>query len=130
MEPLFAGGVMIINLAEPAANAALNAIGKLINGGSIELLSASGAVLVTIKLADPATHAAGDGELLFAEIAEGRAMTTGQAKFGRILNRNGSEVFSCDVGPAESDAVIRLTPVLITATAPVKLDTFKLVMPQ
>lgn len=120
---------MIINLAEPASNAALDAIGRLLDGGSIELLSQNGGVLVTMRLATPATQAAADGELLFTTISEGTAAATGEARYGRLLTRNGAEVLSCDAGPEQSDAVIRLTPVLLTRNAPVRLQSFRLAMP-
>jgi hypothetical protein len=42
---------------------------------------------------------------------------------------DGSEVFSCDVGDENSDAVVKLNPVQITRGAPVRLNSFRLSMP-
>lgn len=119
----------IINLSESASNAALDSIGQMMNGGSIELLSGDGSFLVSLRLGNPATQPASDGELSFAEIHEGVAQVTAIAEFGRILAKDGTEILSCDCGNAESDATIRLTPVLITKNAPVKINSFRLSMP-
>jgi hypothetical protein len=120
---------LIINLSEPASNAALDATGAMMNGGSIELLSPNGGVLVTLKLSDPATQAASGSELEFNRIAEGDVALTGQAKFARIVAADGGEVFSCDVGDESSDAVIKVGTTQITRGAPVRLNSFRLLMP-
>jgi hypothetical protein len=120
---------MIVNLSEDASNAALDAIGQMMNGGAIELLTGNGGVLVTLRLANPATQTAVDAELVFNHIAEGDAALSGEAKFGRIVDRDGHEILAVDVGPADSDAVIKLTPTLITRNAPVRLNSFRLAIP-
>jgi hypothetical protein len=61
---------------------------------------------------------------------EDAAPVSGTATFARILRRNGDEVFSCDVGPLESDCVIRLNTTAIHQGGPVRIDSFKLTMPQ
>jgi hypothetical protein len=120
---------VIMNIAEDAANAALDRIGELMNGGSIELLSGEGSQLAVLKLSDPAAMPAADGELELNEIAEGDAVAAGQATSARIVAADGSEVFSCDCGDANSDATIKLTPVEIVAGAPVSISSFRLAMP-
>lgn len=120
---------MIVNLASLASDAALDSIGNLMSGGQIELLASNGVVLVRLGLSIPATRPAVDGELEFEDIRGAVAGVTGQAKFARVITAAGDEVFSCDVGDASSDAVVKLTPVLVTAGAPVALNSFRLIMP-
>ena len=94
---------VIMNIAEDAANAALDAIGELMNGGSIELLSGEGSPLAVLKLSDPAAMPAADGELELNEISEeDAAFANGTATAARIVGRDGSEVFSCDCGDENS----------------------------
>ena len=76
---------MIVNISEPAADAALDAIGAMMNAGSIELLTGDGDVLATLKLSDPAAEAAVDGELHFNAIGEGIATARGVAETGRVV---------------------------------------------
>ena len=77
---------------ETAANAGLDAIGAMMNGGSIELLEASGNVVATLKLSNPAAQAAVNGELAFNEIRAGIAQVRGQPVTARILSRADEEV--------------------------------------
>jgi hypothetical protein len=57
----------------------------------------------------------------------------GEARFGRVVAANGIEVIAFDVGDVSSDvssdATFKLTPTLIHAGGPVKLNSFKLVLP-
>jgi hypothetical protein len=121
---------VIMSLAEDAANAALDALGELMNGGSIEILSGEGSPLAVLKLSDPAAMPAAGSELELNEIAEeDAAFANGTATAARIVGRDGSEVFTCDCGDENSDAVIKLNPVEITRDAPVRISSFKLAMP-
>jgi hypothetical protein len=121
---------VIINISEEAGNTALDAIGRLMDGGSIELMSNTGNVLAVLKLSNPAAMPAVGSELELNEIKEeDAALATGTATSARIVGRDGIEVLSCDVGDASSDCTIKLTPVLITRGAPVRLNSFKLAMP-
>ena len=61
--------------------------------------------------------------------AAGDAVLAGQAKTARVVSADGSEVFLCDVGTADSDAVIQLGTVQISRGAPVRLNSFRLSMP-
>ena len=119
---------VIVNITEEAANAALDAIGGMMDGGAIELLSGNGTALAVLKLSNPAAQDASDGELLFNKIAEGDAVAAGQAVTARILSADGSEVFSCDVGDLNSDAVVKLNSVVITHSQ-VRINSFRLSMP-
>jgi hypothetical protein len=120
---------MIVNLSTSASDEALNSIGRLLNNGSIELLTQSGSIICTLPLSNPATKPAADGELEFAAIGEGVATASGVAKFCRVLTATGKEVLSADVGDENSDAVVKLHPVSISARQPVRLNSFKLAMP-
>jgi hypothetical protein len=117
---------VIMNISEAAANTALDAIGELMNGGSIEILSGEGSPLAVLKLSDPAAMPAVGNELELNEIREDAAFANGTATAARIVGRDGSEVFTCDCGDENSDAVIKLTPVEITRDAPVRISSFRL----
>lgn len=121
---------VIMNISAAAADTALDAIAGLMDGGSIELLSSEGSPLAVLKLSDPAAMPAIDGELELNEITEeDAAFASGAATAARIIGRDGSEVFTCDVGDENSDATIKLTPAEIVAGAPVRINSFKLAMP-
>ena len=121
---------VIMSIAEDAANAALDAIGELMDGGSIELLTGDGRVLASLMLSYPAAMPAVGSELVLNEIREeDAALANGTATAARIVGRDGSEVFTCDVGDASSDATIKLTPAEIVAGAPVRISSFRLAMP-
>ena len=71
---------------------------ELMNGGSIELLSGEGGPLAVLKLSDPAAMPAIGSELVLNEIAEeDAAFANGTATAARIVGRDGSEVFTCDL---------------------------------
>lgn len=120
---------VIVNISEDGANTALDALAVMMNGGSIELLTGNGGVIVTLPLSSPAAMPAVGGELELNKIAESDAALTGQAIFGRIVGSGGGEILSCDVGDLSSDAVIKLGTTQITAGAPVRLNSFRLAMP-
>lgn len=106
----------------------LDALSALMDGGSIELMSDS-RVLAVLKLSSPAATAVGR-ELEFNDIAEeDAALAQGTARSARILAPGGVEVFSCDVGDENSDAVIKLNTTKIYRGGPVRLKSFRLVMP-
>jgi hypothetical protein len=120
---------VIVNISEDGANAALDTIGAMMNSGAVELLTANGGVIVALQLSSPAAMPATGGELEFNKIAEADAALTGQAIFARVVAADGSEIFSCDVGTLDSDAVIKLGTTSIAAGSPVRLDSFRLSMP-
>jgi hypothetical protein len=119
----------MINLSETAGNVMLDALSMLMDGGSIELMSDQ-RVLAVLRLSSPATMPAAAGELEFNDIAEeDAALAQGNATAARVIGRDGSEVFSCDVGDENSDAVIKLNTTKIFRGGPVRLRSFRLVMP-
>jgi hypothetical protein len=107
----------------------LDALAQMMNGGSIELLSDTG-TLAVLPLSNPAAQEAVGGELVFNRIAEeDAAVAQGNAAAARITAADGSLVFSCDVGDEKSDAVIKLNTTQIFRNSPVRLHSFRLVMP-
>ena len=119
---------MMINLSETASNAMLDELSRLMDGGSIELLSDQ-RVLAVLRLSDPAAMAAEGGEIEFNDIAQDIARGHGIAMSARVIAADGSEIFSCDVGDENSDAVIKLTTIEIIRRAPVLINSFRLGMP-
>lgn len=118
---------MILNVAPALNDAMLTTVSDYIGDGTVELLSSDNQLLVTMGLSDPG--AAVDGELVF-NVAPGVAVSTGDAKFARVLAVDGREAFVCDVGDQNSDAVIKLAPdAQIKAGTNVQLESFRLVMP-
>lgn len=119
---------MIVELSDTASNVMLAALSELMNGGSIELMSDS-RVLAVLKLSDPAAVAVG-AELEFHDIAEeDAALGQGTAVTARVMGADGLEVFSCDVGDENSDAVIKLNTTKIYRGGSVRLRSFRLAMP-
>jgi hypothetical protein len=121
---------VIVNLSEAASNAILDRLTTMMDGGTIELSSDNGETLAVLKLSDPAADAARGAELVFNEIAEeDAALAEGNASSARVIAADGSEVFSCDVGDEQSDAVIKLNTTSIYRNGPVRLTSFRLGMP-
>jgi len=121
---------VIIELSEDAANAMLDVLAGMMNGGRIELCAENVGVLAVLKLSTPAAQEASGGQLEFNKIAEeDAALAQGNANFAHILGADGSIVFSCDVGDENSDAVIKLNTTKIYRGGPVRLKSFRLVMP-
>ena len=118
---------MIVTLSETASNALLDTLAGLLDGGSIELLSDDSRRLAVLKLSDPATMEASGGEVVFNRISEeDAALAQGNAANARVLGADGSEVFHCDVGDQNSDAVIQLNTTRIFRGGPVRLTSFRL----
>lgn len=123
-------GRMIVNVSEFAADVMLDALGSLLGGGSLELLDASGGVLAVLGLSTPAAMDASGGVLVLNEISgEPSAPASGTAVAGRLLAADGTEICSCDVGPENSDAVIRLNGTTIAKGIGVQIGSFRLAMP-
>ena len=120
----------MIELSPIAADAMLDVLGRMMDGGSIELMADNGRVLAELKLSSPAAMAAVDGELEFNAIAEeDAALAQGNVTSARILGATGDELLSCDVGDENSDAVIKLNSTTIFRGGSVRLTSFRLVMP-
>ena len=106
----------------------LAALSQLMDGGSIELMSDS-RVLAVLKLSDPAALAVG-AELEFNDIAEeDAALAQGTASGARIVGADGTEIALLDVGDENSDAVIKLNTTKIFPGGPVRINSFRLIMP-
>jgi len=120
---------MTVDLSIAAGNAVLDTLGRMMDGGSIELM-AGDRVLAVLQLSNPAAMPASGGELEFNTIAEeDAALAQGIVISARIVGRTGIEVFSCDVGDEQSDAVIKLNTTKIFRGGPVRLTHFQLLMP-
>jgi hypothetical protein len=119
----------VITLSEAASNAMLDMLAQLLDGGSIQLMSEN-RLLAILTLSRPATLPASGGELEFNNIAEeDAALWQGTATTARVLGSDGSEVFSCDVGDLNSDAVIKLNTTKIYQGGPVRIKSFRVAMP-
>lgn len=119
----------MIELSETADNIMLDALSGLLDGGHIEL-SSDERVIAVLQLSSQATQAAVNGQLEFNEIAEeDAALATGNVIVARILAVDGSEVFRCDVGDENSDAVVKLITTKIYRGQAVRLKSFRLMMP-
>jgi len=120
----------VIKLAESANNAMLEALSTLMDGGSIELQTGDGKTLAVLQLSNPAAMLDEEGELEFNDIAEeDAALGQGMALNARIIGASGDEVFSCDVGDEKSNAVIKLNTTKIYRGSPVRISSFRLMMP-
>jgi len=120
----------VIELAPTAADAMLDVLGRMMDGGSIELMADNGRLLAVLELSSPAAVAAIDGELEFNPIVEeDAALAQGNVTSARIIGATGDEVLSCDVGDEQSDAVIKLNTTKIFRGGPVRLSSFRLTMP-
>lgn|SRR5215475_16149804 len=120
----------MIELSPTAADAMLDVLGRMMDGGSIELMADNGRLIAELNLSSPATLAAVDGELEFNPIAiEDAAIAAGNITSARILGVLGDEVFSCDVGDESSEAVIKLHTTKIYRGAPIRLESFRLTIP-
>lgn len=120
----------MINLSEIASNAMLNVLSTLMDGGSIELTAEDGRVLAVLNLSSPATMPAVDGELAFNDITEeDAALAQGSVALAHIISATGDQIFACDVGDLNSEATIKLNTTKIYAGGPVRLTSFRLVMP-
>lgn len=121
---------MIITLSETASNAMLDQLARMMDGGRIELRSDDERVLAVLELFDPAAKDAADGKLVLNDIAEeDAALAQGICMTARVLSADGEVVFSCDVGDENSDAVVRLNTTKIFRGGPVRLKSFRLIMP-
>jgi len=119
-----------IELSELAANAMLNVLASMMDGGSIEMLSVAGNVLAVLKLANPAAQIAAGGAVELNPISEeDGALARGAASTARILSADGDEILQCDIGDEASDAVIKLNTTQIYRNSPVRIRSFTLAMP-
>lgn len=121
---------MIVDLSEIAKNVMMDALSKMMDGGRIEILSEDRRKLAELKLSRPATKSSQDGEIEFNKIQEeDAAVALGNAAWARVFDNGGAEIFTCDVGDGQSNAVIKLNTQAIFPGGPVRIKSFRLVMP-
>ena len=121
---------MIVDLSDHAKNAMMNALSSLMDGGHIEILSDDRRKLAELKLSNTATKGAKGGEIEFNKIQEeDAAIALGRASWARIVDDGGTEIFTCDVGDPQSEAVLKLNTQDIFPGGPVRIKSLRLVMP-
>jgi len=120
---------VVLNLSEAASDAALDTLASMMDGGRIELLAADDGLVAVLKLSNPVAPPAADGAIEFDPITPGAAVKAGRVDTARIVAANGAEVFLCDVGTMDSDAVIKLDTTSISRGDQVRIGSFTLSMP-
>ena len=122
---------VIVNMSEAASNVSLDALASPDEWRLDRAARGQGGnVLAVLRLSNPAAQDAANGELTLNEIREGIApVTGGRPATARILSRNDEEVFVCDIGGENSDAVIKLNTTQIHRNSPVRIRSFTLAMP-
>lgn len=135
---------MAIRVATAARNAALDAIVDLVDAGAgagtLEVrtgsqpananTAATGTVLVTFTLADPAFAAAASGAVDIdadPDVVDSSADNTGTAGWARVYDSNGNAIFDGSVGTSGTDFIINTTS--ITAGQTVTLTSGTLTFP-
>lgn len=119
---------MVITLSEGASKAMLATLGRLMDGGQLELLSGEAKVLAVMRLSDTAARITNE-ELVFNEIAATQARAEGRAEIGRVVGADGAEIFSCDVSTESGDGAIKLNGTRLYLNGAVHIRSFKLTMP-
>jgi hypothetical protein len=129
-------------LAAATRNAACDAIVDLVDGGAsagiIEVRTgsapasaddaASGTLLLTFTLADPAFGAASSGAAAGASLPRTAvAVAAGTAGWARLLDSSNGKIMDLSVGTSNSD--IELSTVTITLGRTVTLDAMTITMP-
>jgi hypothetical protein len=120
---------VIFNISETLGDAMLDTLARRLDGGSVELLTSGGEVVVTLMLPNPVAQEAAGGELKFNPIPEATAEMAGQVQFARALAPSGDEVFACDISDESGDGVIRLSTTELGVGSPVRINSFKLRTP-
>jgi hypothetical protein len=113
---------------------------ELFTGGVIELrtggqpasadLPVSGTLLATLSLSGIVVDATEPGVLVITGIGEeSAAPATGTASWARVKSSSGATVFDCDVGNAQSAAIIKLNSAAIVRNGNVRLASFRIAFP-
>lgn len=134
----------IVRLATIARNAAANAVVDLLDAGSgaatIQIRSgtmpatpqdaATGTLLVTVTLADPAAGDAASGAATIVDPAVVTAVAAGTASWARFRDSNGAAVMDCDVTVTGGGGALTLSSVSITSGGTVNLGAITFTVPQ
>lgn len=98
----------MIFIPSPAmlAAAAAGILARLGGGSAVVLRDGAGAVLASVPLSDPS--GAADSSGLSLQPASALVSAAGVIADGQLLASDGAEMFTGDVGGADSDAVFRI----------------------
>lgn len=135
---------MTVRLSDDARNAAVDAVADLFDAGAaagyLEIrsgtqpatvaIAASGTLLATLTLSDPAFAAATLGDAAANTITEeSSANATGTAGWFRVYDSDATAVLDGAVGLSGSGAELILDTVAITAGDTVEVDSWALTLP-
>jgi len=128
---------MPLRLADATRNAKANAAVGLLNagtgttGGTIKIYTgaqpatpataASGTLLATVLLPNPAFGTAASGVATMADPASVNAVATGTAGWARFADRDGNTVLDGDVTATGGGGVVTLSSTSLTSGAPVDI---------
>lgn len=126
---------MPLRLSDAARNAKVNACVGLLDAGAgagtikiytgaqpaTPATAASGTLLATVTLADPAFGAASGGSASLGDPASVNAAATGTAGWARFADSNGNVVFDGHVTVTGGGGVIELSSTSLTSGAPVDI---------
>ncbi|NUO35511.1 MAG: hypothetical protein HOQ27_10685 [Dermatophilaceae bacterium] len=128
---------MPLRLSDSVRNAKVDAaVGKLnagvgTTGGTIKIYSgaqpatpataATGTLLATVLLANPAFGAAAGGSASLTDPASVNAAATGTAGWARFTDRDGNAVFDGDVTATGGGGIVTLSSTALTSGAPVDI---------
>jgi len=132
-----------LRLATSARNAAAKGVTDLIDAGTgpgtLKIYSgaqpatpgtaASGTLLATVVLTDPAFGAPSNGVVAGGDPAAVNAAATGTAGWCRIADSDGNAVLDGDVTVSGSGGFLQLSSVNLTSGAPVDITSLQLTMP-
>jgi hypothetical protein len=133
----------VLRHATIARNAAASAVVGLLDAGSgpgtIQIRSgsmpatpqtaASGTLLATVTLADPAGGAAATGVVTITDPASATGVADGTAGWARFLDSTGAAVMDCDVTATGGGGAITLSTVTISTGVSVDLGALTYTFP-
>lgn len=134
----------VLRLATTARNAAADAVVDLLDAGvgagTIQIrtgsmpatpqTAASGTLLATVTLADPAAGNAATGVATISDPASVTGVAAGTAGWARFLDSNGNAVMDCDVTDTGGGGTITLSTVTISVGVTVDMGAITFTVPQ
>ena len=135
----------VMRVADDSRSAMLDAITTLIDAGAgagtIKIYTGTmpadaddaivaQVLLATLTFSDPAAPAASAGVLTFSSITQDSAAdASGTAKWARVEDSDGNNVFDCDITPTGGGGAIELNTTNIVLGGPVQITSFVLTAP-
>lgn len=134
----------VLRLATTARNAAASAVTGLLDAGAaagtIQIrtgsmpatpqTAASGTLLATVTLSDPAGGAPSTGVVTIADPASVTGVAAGTAGWARFLDSNANAVMDCDVTATGGGGGIELSTTTISVGVTVDLGAITFTIPQ